>query len=70
MKMFQRVSDFCLHEPEFGRETLQRRLAEVGVQRGEQAGFVSLQRGGELPELFAPEVQRTRRARFKQGTVA
>ena len=70
MKMFQRVSDFRLHQAQFRRVALGRRLAEIGVQRGEQLRLVPLQRGGEFPELREPEAERTRRARSKQGAMA
>jgi len=41
------MANFRLHQAEFGRVSLIRRLAQISFQRGEQGGFIPFQSGGK-----------------------
>ncbi len=63
------MTDFRLHQPEFGRAGLLRRFAEIGVERGQQGGFVPRQRGAQGFQLRAPERQPARHAGLEKRTL-
>jgi hypothetical protein len=63
------VPDFHLHQAELGGVALARRFAKVGLQRGEQGGFVPLQRVRQPLKLPAAERHEPGRAGLKEGTL-
>jgi hypothetical protein len=64
--MAQGMADFRLHQPEFGRAGLRRRFAEIGIERGQQGGFVPRQRAAQGFQVRAPERQRAGRAGLEE----
>jgi hypothetical protein len=69
MDVPQRMPDFHLHQAELGRVALKGRLAKVGLQCGEQGGFVPIQCTGQPLQLSAPERRGPRRACPEEGAL-